>query len=429
MKVGRLNRILMKLDSGFGGGPDRGIGSRSKAAWTSPPPAGGPRQPRGISARGMKRCIASLALLAFAGCQPRPAESPNEIQVSGRIEGDEAMISSKVPGRVAAAPVREGDQVTAGQDLVRIASEQILARRDQSAAMLTSAERQLERARTQIPLLEEKLRQLTLRQKQSESEAAGHVANAEGQVAAAEANLARAESELTQAKSDAERLTALAAKEAVPEQLAEQQRSKQTALEAVVEAARKQVAAAKGGLEVARAAESNPEILAVEKAATEHQIREARSVIRAASAEVEAAKALAAQGEADVNELVIQAPFDGVVVTRAVEPGQVVGPGQTLVTVVDPKTLYLRAFVPESLIGRVRVGQTAEVYLDAAPDRALAAEVIRIDPQAMFTPENTYFRDDRVRQVVGVKILLKQNGGEAKLGMSAEGRILLAASE
>jgi HlyD family secretion protein len=54
---------------------------------------------------------------------------------------------------------------------------------------------------------------------------------------------------------------------------------------------------------------------------------------------------------------------------------------------------------------------------------------MRIDPQAMFTPENTYFRDDRVRQVVGVKILLKQNTGEAKLGMSAEGRILLGASE
>lgn len=370
-----------------------------------------------------------MVLFGLVGCRPQVLESPNEIQVSGRIEGDEAMISSKVPGRVSAAPVREGDQVTAGQELVRITSEQILARRDQGAAMQTAAERQLERARIQIPLLEEKLRQLTLRQTQAESEAAGHVANAEGQVAAAEANLARAESELTQATSDAERLTALAAKEAVPEQLAEQQRSKQKALEAVVEAAGKQVAAAKGALEVARAAKSNPEILGVEKTATEHQIREARSAIRAVSAEVDAAKALAAQGEADVRELVIEAPFDGVVVTRAVEPGQVVGPGQTLLTVVDPKTLYLRAFVPEALIGRVRAGQAAKVYLDAAPDRALAAEVMRVDPQAMFTPENTYFRDDRVRQVVGVKILLKQNGGEAKLGMSAEGRILLGASE
>lgn len=418
----------MKSASGFGGGPDVEVAGKGAAAGTSPP-AGGPRHFHRKPACGVWLWMGLVVLFGLAGCRPQAEQSPNEIQVSGRIEGDQAMISSKIPGRVASALVREGDRVTAGQELVRIASEQILARRDQGAAMLTAAERQLERARIQIPLLEEKLRQLTLRQKQAESEAAGHVANAEGQVAAAQANLARTESEFTQAKTDAERLTALAAKEAVPEQLAEQQRTKQKALEAVVEAARKQVAAAKGALEVARAAESNPEILAVEMAATEHQIREARSVIRAASAEVEAAKALAAQGEADVNELVIAAPFDSVVVTRAVEPGQVVGPGQTLLTVVDPKTLYLRAFVPEAQIGRVRVGHAAEVYLDAAPGRALAAEVMRIDPQAMFTPENTYFRDDRVRQVVGVKILLKQNGGEAKLGMSAEGRILLGAAE
>ena len=419
----------MKLASGFGGGPEIAVAGKSTAAWTPPLPAGGPRHVRRRLAPGVELWIGLAVLLGLAGCRPHAEQPPNEIQVSGRIEGDEAMISSKIPGRVASAPVREGDQVKAGQELVRITSEQILARRDQGAAMLTVAERQLDRARTQIPLLEEKLRQLTLRREQAGNEAAGHVANAEGQAAAAEANLARAESEFTQAKSDAERLTALAAKEAVPEQLAEQQRTKQKALAAVVEAARKQVAAAKGALEVARAAKSNPEILAAEKAATEHQIREARSAIRAVAAEVEAAKALAAQGEADVNELVIQAPFDGVVVTRAVEPGQVVAPGQTLVTVVDPKSLYLRAFIPEALIGRVRVGQSAEVYLDAAPDQALAAEVMRIDPQAMFTPENTYFRDDRVRQVVGVKILLKQNGGEAKLGMSAEGRILLGASE
>lgn len=429
MKVGLLKRIPMKLVSRYCASQDIAGGGEFAATRTSPLPAGGPRHVGRALPRGAWIGMGLVVLLGAAGCRPQVEQSPNEVHVSGRIEGDEAMISSKIPGRVASAPVREGDTIQAGQELVRIRSEQVVARRDQGTAMLTVAERQLDRARTQIPLLEEKLRQLTLREQQASLEADGRVAHGEAQVAAAEADLARAESELAQAKSDADRLTALAAKEAVPEQLAEQQRTKQKALEAVVAAARKQVAAAQGALEVARAARSNPDILATEKAATEVQIREARSAIRAASAEVEAAKALAAQGEADVNELVIEAPFDGIVVTRAVEPGQVVAPGQTLMTVVDPKTLYLRAFVPEALIERVRVGQTAEVYLDAAPDRALAGEVMRIDPQAMFTPENTYFRDDRVRQVVGVKILLKQNNGEAKLGMSAEGRILLGPSE
>jgi HlyD family secretion protein len=68
------------------------------------------------------------------------------------------------------------------------------------------------------------------------------------------------------------------------------------------------------------------------------------------------------------------------------------------------------------------------VYLDSAPDKAIEAEVQRIDPQATFTPENTYFRDDRVKQVVGVKVLLKGAIGFAKPGMPSDGEILVSGS-
>lgn len=379
---------------------------------------------------GFKPLLCALTLLSFTACDTgQESTPPNQVHVSGRIEGDEAMIASKVPGRISVAAVREGDQVAEADELIRIASTQILARRDQGAALAAASQRQLERARIQLPMLEDRVRQWKLREEQAAIEAAGLAAQAQGQLAAARAQLARAESELTQAKADSERLTALAAKEAIPAQMAEQQRTKQEGLAAVVQAAKEQVAAAEGALEMSRAASSNPEILAAERITTEHQIREARSAIQAATSEVEAAAALAAQAEADAEDLVIRAPFDGVVVTRAAEPGQVVAPGQTLLTMVDPKALYLRAFVPEGLIHRVRVGQSAQVFLDAAPDQALDAVVMRIDPQAMFTPENTYFRDDRVRQVVGVKLLLKDDSGAAKLGMSAEGLILAESAE
>ncbi|MEZ5363732.1 MAG: efflux RND transporter periplasmic adaptor subunit [Bryobacterales bacterium] len=371
-----------------------------------------------------------LVALGFAGCRPQQEQATADaVHVSGRIEGDEARIASKVPGRIAGVLVREGDPVTQGGELIRIASEQILARRDQGEAMVSAGARQLERARLQVPQLEDKVRQLKLRERQAEVEATGRVAQAEGALAAAKANLARSESEFAQADADAERFSRLAAKEAIPVQAAEQQRAKREALAAVVQAAKDQVAAAQGALEATQAAKHNAEILATERAAAEHQIEEAKSAIRAAASEVDAARAIAAQGEADAADLVIRAPFSGVVVTRAAEPGQVVAPGQTLLTIVDPKSLYLRAFVPEALISRVRVGQSAEVFLDAAPDRALKATVMRIDPQAMFTPENTYFRDERVRQVVGVKLLLSDGSGAAKLGMSAEGRILTGAAE
>jgi HlyD family secretion protein len=69
-----------------------------------------------------------------------------------------------------------------------------------------------------------------------------------------------------------------------------------------------------------------------------------------------------------------------------------------------------------------------EVFLDSSPQTAIPAEVMRIDPEAMFTPENTYFKEDRVKQVVGVKILLKGGYGNAKLGMPADGNILIERS-
>ena len=90
--------------------------------------------------------------------------------------------------------------------------------------------------------------------------------------------------------------------------------------------------------------------------------------------------------------------------------------------------MYLRAFVPEGQIGRVRVGQPARVYLDSAPTTPIDAFVSRVDPQATFTPENTYFREERVKQVVGVKLQLRGAIGFAKPGMPADGEILVEGS-
>ncbi len=372
------------------------------------------------------------ALIVFAfvlsGCAPGPVEPTATLEVSGRIEGDEAHLAAQIPSRIAVVEVREGDSVKAGQVLVRCNSDQALARNEQSRAMIEAAQRQLEQAQAQLPMLDERFRQLELREKQSVLEASGRIAQAEGQLAAAKADLKRSRSELSQVETDAARYKSLAEKGAVPVQMADQFSAKQTVLEAVVDAAGRQVAAADGALSIARAAASNPQIVSAEKAAMKHQMTEARSAIRAARSQIKVARAVAAQTGADVAELMIRAPFDAIVLTRAAEPGQVTAPGQTLLTLLDPQSLYLRAYVSEGLIGLVTVGQRSEVILDSDPESPLRAEVSRIDPQAMFTPENTYFREDRVKQVVGIKLLLKEGFGQAKIGMLADGRIFIQES-
>jgi len=175
-----------------------------------------------------------------------------------------------------------------------------------------------------------------------------------------------------------------------------------------------------------------PEVVALPMrilAAVQGQILQAQADIAAAQADAERARAQLVEARANRQDLRIVAPFAGTVATRTAEPGEVVMAGTPVITLVNLAEVYLRAFVPEGQIGQVRVGQPARVYLDSAPTQPIEAFVSRVDPQATFTPENTYFREDRVKQVVGVKLLLRGAVGFAKPGMPADGEILVRGTE
>jgi HlyD family secretion protein len=154
-----------------------------------------------------------------------------------------------------------------------------------------------------------------------------------------------------------------------------------------------------------------------------------QSEIVAADASADQARFALKEANANRKDLVVVAPFDGTVITRSAEPGEVVTAGTPIVTLLDLTTVYLRGFVPEGQIGRVKIGQPARVYLDSNPQEPIEAFVSRADPEATFTPENTYFRDDRVKQVVGVKLQLKGAIGLAKPGMAADGEILVEGNQ
>jgi HlyD family secretion protein len=351
------------------------------------------------------------------------------IALSGRIESDDAAVAAKVTGRIRDIAVREGDAVRAGQVIAVLDDEQIKARESQERFAVEQAEAKLEQARREIGILEAQLQQSRLYVTQSEADALGRVHEAKAQAAASEAALAQALATFEQAKYDKERFTALARQGVISEREARQSITTAETQEAVVAAARRQVDASRGALAAASAKLDNPAIRAAGAAAIEQQIRQAQSAIASAQAEAERARARLEEARANRRDLEITAPFDAVVATRSAEPGEVVAAGAPIVTLVDFNRVYLRGFIPEGEIGRVRVGQAARVYLDSNPGQALEAVVSRIDPQASFTPENTYFRDERVKQVVGVKLQLTQPQGFAKPGMPADGEVLVEGGE
>lgn len=351
---------------------------------------------------------------------------PNFIRVSGRIESDDAAVAVKTSGRIREITVREGDAVKAGQIIATLDDEQAAAREQQAQAAVTQAEARVQRTRQQIAVLQEQINQSNIGVEQARVDAAGRVSQAEAVVSQAEAQFAQAEANYKQALYDAEKFTRLFRTGDVSERQAKQA---QTAAEAqlnVVRAQRKQVDSARGALTAARASLANPRIRSSQTAALEEQIRQAQTDVDSANADATRARAALRETTANRGDLTVTAPFDGTVATRAAEPGEVVSPGAAIITLVNLNAVYLRAFVPEGEIGRVKIGQPVRVYLDSNPNQPIDAEVSRVDPEAAFTPENTYFQNERVKQVIGVKLSIKNPQGFVKPGMPADGEILVA---
>jgi HlyD family secretion protein len=347
------------------------------------------------------------------------------VTLSGRIEGDASAVAPKTGGRVLEIRVREGDSVNAEDTIGILDDQQVRAREEQARAMVAEAEAKAKASHDQIAVLQERLRQNQLQAEQAKIDAEGRVRQATADLAAAEADLAQQETAYQLAAFDKEAYTRLAKTGAVSERQGKQAATTADQQAAAVAAAKRRVEAALGALTAANANLANPAIRGAEAATVRKQIAQQQAEIAGATAQTERARAQLAEAQANREDLIVKAPFSGTVMTRAAEPGEVVTAGTPLITLLDLSKVYLRGFVPEGQIGKVKVGQAARVYLDSDPNQPIEAYVSRIDPQAMFTPENTYFREDRVKQVVGVKLQLKGAIGFAKPGMPADGAILV----
>jgi HlyD family secretion protein len=135
------------------------------------------------------------------------------------------------------------------------------------------------------------------------------------------------------------------------------------------------------------------------------------------------AQAQVDQAEALLGQLVLSAPFDGVVTLRHREPGEVVGAGMPVITLINPAERWIRVYVPQDLVGRLRIGQEVTFLTDGFPGRTFAGEVTSIATEAEFTPRNVQTREERVKLVHAVRVrVLGDEALEVKPGLAADVR-------
>lgn len=170
----------------------------------------------------------------------------------------------------------------------------------------------------------------------------------------------------------------------------------------------------------------------------ELQTADQSPVVSAARSHMEQAQAAADQAHASVSQaqanmdllqtqlakLKLYAPIDGVILTRAVEPGEFVQPGAVAMTMANLNQLTITVYVPEDRYGAISIGQLAEVSVDSFPDTVFHAQVIRIADQAEFTPRNVQTVEGRSGTLYAVTLSVPDTQGKLKIGMPADVRFL-----
>jgi len=410
------------------------VSSKSEASAKSEKPSGGGFSPKKLL---IPLILIAVGVICYFQFSKKEVEDPTKLMVSGRIEGYETNIGPKIGGRVDFMAAREGETVTKGQLLVKVSDDDVQAQLRGSQARISKAEEQERQSAYQIEEIQTKIDQSQFDVQQSREDATARIDQAESNVAQAQAKLGEAEAAVIQAKSELdlakirkERYSFLLQRGAVTTDEADQANTTEATNTAVLKAkqasllaARKELTRSEGALNQAKASRLNPSMKSAAHIGFQKQLAQAHYQQKAAKADIANANAEKEQIEANIAYLTVKSPIDGIVTARSVEPGAVVVPGQTLLSLINLDTVYLRGYVPEGRIGQIFVGQKAKVFLDAFPDKPFEGTVIQIDPEGTFTPENIYFKDDRVKQVFGIKIAIKQPDRLAKPGMPADAQI------
>ena len=344
------------------------------------------------------------------------------IQVTGNMEATQVDVSAKIAGRILSLRVREGDRVTEGQLLVRLDGAELKAEVERAEAALKSAEAQLrdllagarrqeiEEARATVDRAQSQLNDLLAGARREEIEQAREA------VRSAEATRVWTERDLKRAQElFAKELIAMQevdrARQAYEVAVA-QERSARANLQMVeagprrdqIEAARAQLKAVRDHLDLLLA---GPRPFQVE--AARGQVSQARAALDLAGSRL--------------REAAIASPINGVVLRKNLEAGEMANSGVSILTLVDPTDLWLRAYVPETDIGRIKVGMAARITIDAYKDRTFSGKITEIASEAEFTPKNVQTKKERVNLVFRIKIAVDNPEGILKPGMPVDARI------
>ena len=333
------------------------------------------------------------------------------LQGSGTVEARDVRVGSKIAGRIDKVLVREGDRVEAGQVLITFDDKELQASLEQSRAAAQKAMRgyrpeEIAEARAAVA------------QAKADYEMHQNGYRKED-IDAAEADVQRAKAEESRTRLDFDRYEALAQKDLVSKQQRDTAEANWKVALAQLDSAQQKLTQLRRGF--------RPEEIAASEARYKQGLATLEKLEHGNRHEdIEAAKAALAYDEARYRERQVLAPSTAFVEVLDVRPGDLIAPNTPVATLLEPDQIYVRIYIPETELGRVRVGQSAEIHVDSFPKKAFAGVVEQINQQGEFLPRNVQTREERVHQVFGVKVRIADPSGQIRAGMAADVKLKAA---
>ena len=375
---------------------------------------------------------AGAAIYVYRGMNRAPS---NRIVVSGNIELTEVNIAFKTAGRLVERPVDEGDAVKKGQMVARLDRDQLAAQKDRETAGLAASGAQLQVARTSM-----EWQRATL---------AADIEQRRGDLAASEARLAElrngarpqekldakaavdaAAAELERARRDWERAQTLYKNDDISTAQFDQYRNRWESATAALKSAQEREALVLAG---PRQEQIEAQQAQVERArgalkmsqANAFEVKRREQDIQARQAEVSRSKASLALIDSQIGDTTVISPVDGVVLVKSADVGEILAPGTSVMTVGDIDHPWLRGYVSETDLGKVKLGATAKVTTDSYPGKIYTGRVTFISSEAEFTPKQIQTHQERVKLVYRIKIEIENPQHELKSNMPADAEIVL----
>jgi HlyD family secretion protein len=386
-----------------------------------------------------KRIILAIVLLAAAGAvfayRTAGRKPSNRIVVSGNIELTEINIAFKTAGRLIERTVTEGDYVKKGQLIARLDRDQLSAQREREQAGLVSSESQYAQAQTALEW--------------QRATVAADIDQRKADLAAAEARLSElrngarpqekqdahaavqsAQSEADRARKDWERAQTLHKNDDISTSQFDQFRTRWESAEATLKSVKEREALVLAGPrdeQIAGQAAQVDRARASVKLAEANQLEMKRRQQELATRRAEQARSKASLSLIDTQlaDTSATSPVDGVVLVKAADVGEVIAPGTTVVTIGDIDHPWLRGYINETDLGKVKIGSKVKVTTDSYPGKVYNGHVTFIASEAEFTPKQIQTQQERVKLVYRVKIELENPNHELKLNMPADAEIVL----